>query len=117
MNSKKRKGFALLEIAMIAVIMAIIFSSTITNMPSQTRIFLEDDFKKAEIISCDKLLSLWAKSHSGKYPDNLLDLNMFIDNKNYQDMFSYHLSGDKFKYKLTVKLNDGSTYTSPNSNL
>lgn len=114
---KRRKGLSLVHL-IVYVLMIILFMSfnLVVNSNSMVQ-SVSNDTLKSNCYAVDRALSIWYGSHSGQYPPNLAyltDIGILPPTIEINN-FGYSTTGEK--YRLTIRLSDGSTYISPLSNL
>lgn len=115
----QRKGSSLVELLVLVFIVAAIslgipyFNSGSVGSGIQSKQIITQAY------TIDNSLAIWYRFHSKTYPTQLNDLKsaQVLPSDFSFSGFSYTVSSDKLRYKLTVDLPDGTSYMTSGSNL
>ena len=112
---KKRNGFGIAEILLVTIIIASL--SVFLFVSGSTSKSMAADIKKDQILSVDRALTMHYQQFSHKYPDSLEDLRTkeLIPKKFSVNGLTYQVRNEYKEYRLSVVLENGSTYVSPYS--
>lgn len=115
MKSVRRKGSLLLGLSLV-VILIVILSTAAPTTGTIIKSVTDENFKNQAYL-IDDALSVWCSSHGGRYPDSLMVLSDmgFLSQQIDFNNFTYTLQSDQTLYRLTINLNNGSTYKSVGS--
>lgn len=108
-----RKGFSLISLLVFMAVLLIIISTNFSVDFLKVTDDLTDDQIKLEAYTIDHALSQYSASHAGEYPENLQKLIDIGILSPVVEIQNYSYSPEDGSYKLSIKLNDSSIYTSP----
>lgn len=113
---KKRKGVAIIELVIYALLIGIVLGVIITSTGSINK-SVESDELKERAVQIDMALAVWYQSHGNKYPDNLVMMQNINVLPPAMDLsrFTYSVRNSNKEYHLEVTLPVGGKYVSPNS--
>ena len=115
---KKQKGISLVSFAIYVCIFTIIIGVSLTSVNFGDKC-VTDKYLQTSITQLDEALAIYYGNHSGSYPVNLTTLQTLglVPNSFSLTEFTYTVNADRTLYKLTVTLNTGTNYVSPNSKM
>lgn len=113
----KRNGYIMIDLILVLILvtgMSVVAYSSISSTPNS----VSDDLLKNQALTIDGAILDYYQSQGKKYPPDLATLqNQYLLPSTYSlDAFSYITPSGQLKYRLTVNLSSGETYTSPYSN-